>query len=130
MEIQSQEILNAPMVYTLGQSSVTQINVELLKQQLKSYLLVKNPESARLIDYGFIHNTNTISGFGTMKDYLKMIRDEICKNLQEDTQKLIVVKKMFDNLMSTFDCLTSMGVDMNSLNLNLIILGYILRNLN
>lgn len=126
---QSAEILNAKVVYSLGQVQSNTINIDQVKQHLKNYLLANNPDMGRLIDFGFMHNSNTLSGIGTFKDYLKIVRDEICRTLQEDVQKLITTKKLFDNLNSTFDCLSAIGVDLNSLNVNTLILGYILRNM-
>jgi hypothetical protein len=124
----SPELQNAKEVFSGTQVAPQKADTESLKYGLKVAVLSKDPSLVRFFDFGFLNNSETISGITTTKDLIRIIRDETCNKYRDNNEKSLAIRKLFDNISNSLDCLSAIGADLNAEQVKSLVTGYILRN--
>ena len=70
-----------------------------------------------------------MSELKTLKDYIRIYKEEISNKLKQDPAKSVLFNKLMDNIMNTLDCISSLNVEDSNNDINSLFLGYIFRNL-
>lgn len=125
----SKELLNAsetPSSLTHIQSNP--VNIDIIKDELKRYILIKNNNSIKSYDYGCLNRVNTSSSGETLKSLISAIKEIYIEHYKEDNNKILLIKKIFDNIISSLDCVIISGIDISATEINSLILGFLNKN--
>lgn len=111
-------------------TSNPQINVDLksIKKELKNYVLLKDINLLTSYDCGFLNGIKTNSSREYIKVLLNVIKELYLIRYKEETNKCLIIKKLFDNMSNNLDCLLASGTDLSSDEVNAAILGLVNRN--
>lgn len=125
----SQELLNANETpASLTSEAKMNVNIDLIKDELKKYVLIKNTNNIKSYDYGNLSKFNTNSSGESLKNLFKCIRDYYIDCYKNDDTKILLIKKLFDNILNNLDCIVINGIDLRSDEINTLILGYLNKN--
>lgn len=125
----SQELLNATETpSSLTHTSPPSINIDFIKEQLRQYIILKNNDSIKPYDYGYLNRINTTSSGETLKSLFKIIRDLYIDTYKNEDTKVLLIKKLFDNIINNLDCVIINGLDLKSNEINSLILGFLNKN--
>lgn len=125
----SQELLNAKeSPSSLTDTPSINIDINSIKEQLKKYILIKDINSIKSYDYGYLNTINTNSSGDSLKNLIKSIRDFYISSYKEDDTKVLLIKKLFDNILNILDCVIINGIDLKSTEINALILGFLNKN--
>lgn len=125
----SQELLNASETpSSLTHTSSPSINVDFIKEQLRQYVIIKNNDSIKPYDYGNLNRINSHSSGEVLKVLLKSVRDFYIDSYKNEDTKVLLIKKLFDNIINNLDCVIINGIDLKSTEINSLILGFLNKN--
>ena len=126
---QSEELKNAPETApSITYISPQAIDLKSIKDELKKCILYKNIDLIKSYDFGALNRNKTVSSGETLKIIMNMIKDLYILTYKEDTNKCLIIKKLFDNITNSLDCLLVNGSDISSDEINTAILGYLNKN--
>lgn len=129
-QFKSSELLNAEVVPQFGQLAPTNLDVEKIKGDIRSFLLTKGgSDYLQKFELGSHKKSGSTSGLSTLRDYLNIVREQLCIKYKDDNTKDFAIRKLFDNIFNSLDCLGLLGLDYDNNQVNSLILGYIIRNL-
>lgn len=130
MNFTSKELLNATEVTSLGTIEPISADVEKLKNDLKTFFLSKEGISLHTkFEIGFLNRSNSTTSTNTLKDYIRIYKEDVSNKLKNDQSKLISFNKLIDNIINTLDCISLLEIEDSNNNINALLLGYLFRNL-
>jgi hypothetical protein len=125
----SKELLNASeTASSLTHTLPNLVNIDNIKEELKRYILIKNNNSIKSYDFGNLNRINTNSSGETLKGLLNVVKEFYIYQYKEDNNKILLIKKLFDNIINSLDCVIISGIDLTSVEINSLILGYLNKN--
>lgn len=106
----------------------TVIDVNLIKNSIKTAVLLKGENLLAPYESGNLNRTNTKSSGESLKHILSCAREQYLLNYKGDDIKCLIIKKLFDNIYNNLDCLMASGIDTSSDEINSSILGFLNKN--
>jgi hypothetical protein len=126
----SPELQNA----THTSSSITEviipeIKTDSIKNSLKEFLIRKDPNLLKPYDLGHLSKSVSISGDDTIKNILLTLREYYINKYIDDNIKNLTIRKLFDNMIISLECLMINGIDINTEEFYALIIGFLNKNL-
>ena len=126
----SPELQNA----THTSSSITEviipeIKTDSIKNSLKEFLIRKDPNLLKPYDLGHLSKSVSISGDDTIKDILLTLREYYINKYIDDNIKNLTIRKLFDNMIISLECLMINGIDINTEEFYALMIGFLNKNL-
>jgi ERCC4-type nuclease len=125
----SEELKNA--TETLASITTEQaivVDSKNIKNEIKRFLLIKNSDLIKSYDYGYLMSQNDRTSNEYLKYLLNIIKDLYLLNYKDNTNKCLIIRKIFDNISNNLDCLSVSEINNSSEEINAAILGLINRN--
>jgi hypothetical protein len=129
MEYSSQELSNATTV----RSSITHVNppnidIDSIKDDIRTLLFLKDRKLMNIYETALMSRGQNISGSESLKDILHLIRNYITSKYREDNIKNLTIRKQFDIMIFSLETLILNKIDIDSNEMNTIILGFLVKN--
>lgn len=126
----SPELQNA----THTSSSITEviipeIKTDSIKNSLKEFLIRKDPNLLKPYDLGHLSKSVSISGDDTIKNILLTLREYYINKYIDDNIKNLTIRKLFDNMIISLECLMINGIDINTEEFYALMIGFLNKNL-
>ena len=126
----SPELQNA----THTSSSITEviipeIKTDSIKNLLKEFLIRKDPNLLKPYDLGHLSKSVSISGDDTIKNILLTLREYYINKYIDDNIKNLTIRKLFDNMIISLECLMINGIDINTEEFYALMIGFLNKNL-
>jgi len=124
----SQELLNASETpSSLTHTPPVNVNIDIIKDEIKKFIIIKNNNS-KSYDYGNLNRINTSSSGESLKCLLRSIKDFYIDSYKSEDTKVLLIKKLFDNIINNLDCVIINGIDLKATEINSLILGFLNKN--
>jgi hypothetical protein len=128
-EFTSTELANAISV----NSSITEvtspsIDKESIKNDLRLIVLLKDKTLLNVYDRSCLGRSNTNSGVSNLKTILSLLKEFMLTKHKDDNAKNLTLRKMFDTMESSLDCLLINGVDCPTAEINTLLLAFLSKN--
>ena len=129
MEFTSRELIDAPMV----QSSITHVNPPMIdtvsiKDDIRTILFLKDKKLLNVYETALMGRSQNVSGNETLKDILHIIRNHFTLKYREDNIKNLTIRKHFDMMILSLESLILNKIDIDSNEMNTLILGFLVKN--
>lgn len=129
MEFTSSELNNAPLI----QSSITHINppsidITSIKDDIRTLLFLKDKRLLNVYETALMSRGQSSSGHDSLKDILNLIRNYITLKYREDNIKNLTIRKHFDIMIYSLESLMINKIDIDSNEMNTLILGFLVKN--
>ena len=126
----SPELQNA----THTSSSITEIvlpeiKTNQIKDMLKEFLIRKDPNLLKPYDLGNLSKSVSISANDTIKNLLLSLREYYINKYIDDNIKNLTIRKLFDNMIISLECLMVNGIDINTEEFHALMIGFLNKNL-
>ena len=114
-------------------SSITEvrppnIDKESIKNDLRLIVLLKDKVLLNVYDRASLGRINTNSGVSNIKSILSILKEFILTKYKDDNVKNLTLRKMFDTMESSLECLLINGVDCSSAEINTLLLAFLSKN--
>jgi hypothetical protein len=125
----SPELQNA----TQTSSSITEIILPEIKKDeiknlLKEFLIRKDSNLLKPYDLGHLSKSVSISANDTIKDILLCLREYYINKYIDDNIKNLTIRKIFDSMIISLECLMINGIDVNTEEFYALIIGFLNKN--
>jgi len=108
---------------------VPEIKTDSIKNSLKELLIRKDPNLLKPYDLGHLSKSVSISGDDTIKDILLTLREYYINKYIDDNIKNLTIRKLFDNMIISLECLMINGIDINTEEFYALMIGFLNKNL-
>jgi len=125
----SPELQNA----TQTSSSITEvilpeIKTDSIKDLLKEFLIRKDLNLLKPYDLGHLSKSVSISSNDTIKDIMLCLREYYINKYIDDNIKNLTIRKIFDSMIISLECLMINGIDVNTEEFYALIIGFLNKN--
>jgi len=129
MEYYSNELLNAPLV----KSSFTNvdkpnIDVTSIKDDIRTLLILKDKKLMNAYETALMSRGQSVSGNESLKDILNLIKNYLTTKYREDDIKNLTIRKHIDIMTLSLESLILNKIDIDSNEMNTLILGFLVKN--
>jgi hypothetical protein len=108
---------------------VPEIKTDTIKNSLKEFLIRKDPNLLKPYDLGHLSKSVSISGDDTIKNILLTLREYYINKYIDDNIKNLTIRKLFDNMIISLECLMINGIDINTEEFYALMIGFLNKNL-
>ena len=108
---------------------VPEIKTDSIKNSLKEFLIRKDPNLLKPYDLGHLSKSVSISGDDTIKNILLTLREYYINKYIDDNIKNLTIRKLFDNMIISLECLMINGIDINTEEFYALMIGFLNKNL-
>lgn len=128
MEFNSAELKEATWVAPNATYSITPKCENNLNDQIRSFIMIKNPSLYRYFELSYMKTCNSQSGLYELISLFRIFRDEFIGKYREDNIKNLTIRKNFDSIISNLECMDVNKLDISSDILNTILLAFLSKN--
>jgi len=129
MEFTSKELQNAiEIAPTITYNKPELIDSNFLKNNLKILVISKNQYLLRPFEFSQMVKSNNNSGLNTLKIFLNIVRDYMAMSFREDNIKNLSIRKNIDIMCLSLEASLINGIDINTNELNALMLGFLTEN--
>lgn len=128
-------MFNSPELQNATQTSssiteviVPEIKTDSIKNSLKEFLIRKDPNLLKPYDLGHLSKSVSISGNDTIKNILLTLREYYINKYIDDNIKNLTIRKLFDNMIISLECLMINGIDINTEEFYALMIGFLNKN--
>lgn len=128
-------MFNSPELQNATQTSssiteviVPEIKTDSIKNLLKEFLIRKDPNLLKPYDLGHLSKSVSISGNDTIKNILLTLREYYINKYIDDNIKNLTIRKLFDNMIISLECLMINGIDINTEEFYALMIGFLNKN--
>lgn len=126
----SEELKNAISVpSSITYYELPKIDTQNLKDEIKRYLVLKDPKLLNIFENASMGRINKTSGNENIKNLLHLIRDLFALKFKDDNTKNLTVRKNIDIMFLALESMMINNIDCSSEEINALILGYISKTL-
>ena len=125
----SYELQNAVDIpSSITHNKIQTVDVNSLKDNIKLSILNKDASLMKAYDVGNLFRSNSNSGNETLKIILHLLRDYMTNKFKDDNTKNLTIRKNFDIMVSSLECLMINNIDCSSPEINTLMLSFLTRN--
>ena len=128
MEFNAPELKEATWVAPNATHSVPHKLENNLNDQIRSFIMIKNPSLYRYFELAYMKTCNSQSGLYELIVLFKLLREEFTGKYREDNIKNLTIRKNFDSIISNLECMEVNKLDISSDILNTILLAFLSKN--
>lgn len=129
MEFKSSELKDAAFTpSSITYKEKTPIDIEQLRNSLRSFILEKDNTLLDLYDISCFNKKNSDSGLENLEFLFDNFRRHFIEKFSNDRERLLLIELMFSNIISNFKALKIINTDFSSKEINTIILGFLIKN--
>jgi hypothetical protein len=126
----SEELKNAASVpSSITYYELPKIDTQNLKDEIKRFLILKDPKLLGIFDNAALGRVNKSSGNENLKNFIHLIRDLFVLKFREDNIKNLTVRKNIDIMLTALECMMINNIDCSPEEINALFLGYISKSL-
>lgn len=128
MEFNAPELKEATWVAPNATHSVPYKVENNLNDQIRSFVMIKNPSLYKYFELSYMKTCNSQSGLYELVVLFKLLREEFIGKYREDNIKNLTIRKNFDSIISNLECMEINKLDISSDILNTILIAFLSKN--
>ena len=129
MEFSSQELNNASgSPSSVTDNNILNINLEQIKNDLRLFILTKDKSLIKPYDITQMRASRSSSGNETLGILLSILKETLLDIYRNDNVKNLTIRKTFDILNLSLENLSINGIDLNSNQVNTILISFVNKN--
>lgn len=105
-----------------------QIDVESIQNELRALLLTKDKNLLKIYDIAKLSRCDSVSGIDNIKGYLMIVREFLINKHKENNTKNLTIRKNFDIIFASLECLLINDIDSSSTELNTLMMAFVSKN--
>ena len=126
----SEELKNAISVpSSITYYELPKIDTQFLKDEIKKFLILKDPKLLQIYDNASFGRINKSSGNENLKNLLHLVRDLFVLKFKDDNIKKLTVRKNIDIMFLALESMMINNIDCSAEEINALILGYVSKSL-
>jgi hypothetical protein len=129
MEYYSDELLNAPLVKS-SFTNVDKPNIDItsIKDDIRTLLILKDKKLMNAYETALMSRGQSVSGNESLKDILNLVKNYLTTKYREDDIKNLTIRKHIDIMTLSLESLILNKIDIDSNEMNTLILGFLVKN--